>query len=322
MERIPLPARVNLRNIYWTYAVPIVFIHIVAIAGVLPYLFTWSGLFLCLMGIHIFGKFITICYHRQLSHRSFKTPKWLERIFVMLSLCSLQDTPAQWVANHRQHHKHSDEQPDPHSPFVNFFWSHVGWLLVANPETQSSGALQKYARDILEDPFYMRLERYPWLSVFIYAAHAALYMAGGFALGYWWDGTVAAGVQVSLSWLMWGVLLRTIGVWHITWSVNSLTHIFGYRNYETSEGSRNNWFVALLTFGEGWHNNHHYDQAAASVQHKWWEYDFNYHHIKALELVGLAWDVIPPKHKREEVSRAAREAKAAARQESSETVTS
>jgi len=105
-------------------------------------------------------------------------------------------------------------------------------------------------------------------------------------------------VQFGASLLVWGVIVRTVVVWHITWSVNSITHLFGYRNYETGENSRNNWLVALLTVGEGWHNNHHEDPASASVQHRWWEIDITYYEIKLLEKLGLAWNVIPPKFKR------------------------
>jgi fatty-acid desaturase len=143
----------------------------------------------------------------------------------------------------------------------------------------------------------MKLEKNPWLAGWIYLAHAALFFLAGFGFGWYADG-LAAGVQLGLSLLVWGVILRTVIVWHITWSVNSITHLFGYRNYATNENSRNNWLVALLTVGEGWHNNHHEDPASASVQHRWWEIDITYYEIKLLEKLGLAWDVIPPRHHR------------------------
>ncbi len=118
------------------------------------------------------------------------------------------------------------------------------------------------------------------------------------AVGSGLEGTLNAGVQFGLSLLVWGVFVRTVVVWHITWSVNSLSHMFGYRNYETGEESRNNWFVALITSGEGWHNNHHADPSSASNQRKWWEIDLVYYTLLALAKVGLVWDIVMPRHER------------------------
>jgi stearoyl-CoA desaturase (delta-9 desaturase) len=160
---------------------------------------------------------------------------------------------------------------------------------------------RRYARDVLEDPFYMALEKRP---IWIWLAHAAIFFVAGLVIG--WSGTDRwAGVQFGLSLLVWGVFVRTVLVWHITWSVNSLTHLFGYSNYDTSDHSRNNWFVAILTVGEGWHNNHHHDPASASNHHRWWELDITYLQIRLLERMGLAHDVIRPRHVRH-AARAAR----------------
>jgi stearoyl-CoA desaturase (delta-9 desaturase) len=126
-----------------------------------------------------------------------------------------------------------------------------------------------------------------------------VYLAAGFGIGRWYGGNWQSGVQLGLSWLIWGVYLRTVVVWHITWSVNSLTHVFGYRTYPTSDNSRNNWLVALTAAGEGWHNNHHHDPASASTQHRWWEFDLTYYVIRALECLGLAHEVIRPRHVRQ-----------------------
>lgn len=296
-EPLPLPDTVQAGQIYWTYAFPIASVHLLALLALVPWFFSWTGVVLLLVGIPLYGQGINLVYHRLLSHRSFRVPKWLERTFVVGALCSLQDTPAKWVATHRFHHTHSDEPQDPHSPLVAFLWAHVGWLLMRNTSVQSLSAYEKYARDVLEDRFYLRLEK-SLLWVWIYIAHAVLYFAAGFAAGWISDGTFAAAVQFGASLLVWGVLLRTVAVWHITWSVNSVTHLFGYRNYETGENSRNNWLVGLLAAGEGWHNNHHYDPAAATVQHRWWEIDATYYAIKLLEWLGLATEVIPPAHRR------------------------
>jgi stearoyl-CoA desaturase (delta-9 desaturase) len=298
--RLPLPDSIVRGKIYWLYAVPIALLHAAALLACFPYFFTWTGLIVMVLGVFVFGQSITLCYHRLLTHKSAKVPKWLERTMVVLALCSMEDTPGRWVATHRYHHVHSDEQPDPHSPLVAFLWAHMGWLMVHNPSTHNLAAYQKYARDILEDPFYMRLEKSP-LWILIYIAHAALYFAIG-ALFSW---------EMAWSLLIWGVVVRTVIVWHITWSVNSLTHMFGYTNYGTGDHSRNNWLVALLASGEGWHNNHHHDPASASNQHKWWEIDVTYYLICAMGMIGLAKDITPPRHKRLARIAAAQSAKSA-----------
>ena len=282
-------------EILWLYAISITAVHLFALLAFVPLFFSWTGLILAVGLTPVFGQSITICYHRLLAHRSFKTPKWFERTWVVMSLCCLQDTPAKWVANHRLHHSESDQQPDPHSPLVNFLWSHIGWLYVRNDYTRSAGMLHKYAKDILQDPFYMYLEK-TWAGPMIYLAHVILYYVVGFIAGTFIDGSLYAGFLFGMSLMIWGAFVRTVLVWHITWSVNSLTHIFGYRTYETNEGSRNNLFVTLLTFGEGWHNNHHHDQTSASTWHRWWEVDMNFVMIRMLEKVGLARNVILPKH--------------------------
>lgn len=290
-------------EILWVYAIPIVLIHCLALGALVPWLFSWTGVIVMILGVHVFGQGINIGYHRLLTHRSFESPRWVEYSFVVLALCCLQDTPARWVANHRHHHKHSDTEPDPHSPLVHFFWSHVGWLMLRNTGIHTLSAYQASVPDLIRDPFYLRLEKNPMLVFWIYSAHAALFMLAGMVAGALLAGPEAdrltAALQMGLSLLVWGVLVRTVVVWHITWSVNSLSHMFGYRSYDTGEESRNNWLVALLTVGEGWHNNHHHDPASASNQHRWWEIDVSYYEIKALELLGLATRVLPPRHIRQ-----------------------
>ena len=249
------------------------------------------------IGIHVFGQGITIGYHRLLTHGSFKTHPWVERTFAILGMCCLEDSPARWVAVHRMHHAHSDEQADPHSPLVTFLWSHFGWLMVNNRETHSLNAIATYAKDLLRDPFYMRLEKRPWLLLAIGLAQIPVFFLAGAAIG-WIGWGPAAALPLAASLVVWGVYVRIVAVWHITWSVNSLSHLFGYRNYETGEGSRNNWLVALLTVGEGWHNNHHQEPSAASVQHRWWEIDISYYEICLLQALGLAWDIVTPRHVR------------------------
>ncbi len=294
----PVPPPVIPLRLNWTYATTIVLVHLLGFLAFMPYLWSWLGFIACLVGIHLFGQGITIGYHRLLTHRSFKTPKWIEHTFAILGICSMQDTPARWVCVHRMHHVHSDEIPDPHSPRVNFWWSHMGWLMFVNRETYSAAGLEKFAKDLLRDPFYMRLETNPFLQFAYILGQVPVYFVLGFGASFLFSSELSAATQLGLSMVMWGVIVRVIAVWHITWSVNSLSHMYGYRNYSTGEDSRNNWFVAVLTVGEGWHNNHHEDPSAATVQHRWWELDISYYEIKLLERLGLAKDVIPARQNR------------------------
>ena len=299
---LPRPSGVRGR-LLWSYVIPIVALHALALVALVPWLFSWTGLIVMVVGVHVFGQGINIGYHRLLTHRSFQARRWVERAFVLLALCCLEDTPVRWAANHRYHHKHSDHEPDPHSPLVSFLWSHVGWLFFHNADMHNIGAYQKYAPDLVRDPFYFQLEKRPGIVLWVYAGHALLFLLAGLGIGYFTAAPGAsalwAGVQFGLSLLVWGVIVRTVVVWHITWAVNSLTHLLGYRNYDSDEHSRNNWLVAVLTVGEGWHNNHHHDPASACNQHRWWELDVSYYEIKALEKLGLAKKVLPPRHKRQ-----------------------
>ncbi len=293
--RIPRPSGTEPIRLLWPYVVGICGMHTLALLAFLPYCFSWTGVALTVAGLYAFGTLgINLCYHRLLTHQGFKSPKWLEHSFATLGVCCLQDTPARWVAMHRLHHRYSDEQPDPHSPMVRFLWGHMGWLLVNNRDVSRLDAYERYARDILRDPYYFRLEK-NMFWVWVYLLHAASFAVVGAVLGGLTTGTLAGALQFGTSLLVWGVFVRTVAVWHITWSVNSFTHLFGYRNYQTGENSRNNWVVALVSNGEGWHNNHHADQRAAAHGHRWWEFDVTWLTIRALTAVGLAKDVVVPR---------------------------
>jgi fatty-acid desaturase len=292
-----LPDAVRPYRIRWRYAIVIGVVHVLACLALLPGLFSWTGVVACVVGVHLFGAGINLGYHRLLTHRSFRTPKWVEYTLASLAICSLEDTPVQWVAVHRMHHAHSDDVPDPHSPLVTFLWSHLGWLLMVNPKIDTLAFRERFAPDLLRDRFYFNLEKYGYLQVVIALGQVLLFFLAGFVAG-WLAGGLAEGLWLGASVVVWGVFLRIVLVWHITWSVNSLSHLFGYRSYATGEGSRNNWLVALLAVGEGWHNNHHADPTAASVQHQWWEIDISYYEIKLLETLGLARDIVKPRHLR------------------------
>ena len=275
-------------------ATGIVGVHLLALLAFVPWFFSWTGVVLMFLGMYIFGGLgIGLCFHRLLAHRAAICPKWLEHTFAILGVCSLQDTPARWVATHRRHHEHADTQPDPHSPLVDFFWSHIGWLVVRNRELTRLTLSERYAKDILRDPFYARLERRFWWFRIVLMSWAAFFIAG-FLAELVRGGGVLQALQFGLSVLVWGVFVRTVAVWHVVWSVNSVTHLWGYRNYETDESSRNNVIIGILGYGEGWHNNHHAHPRSARHGHLWWELDLTWQTIRLLAALGLARKVVLP----------------------------
>src|SRR5262245_43795612 len=269
-------------------------VHLIAALAFIPWFFSWTGVVLLIAGLYVFGVLgINIGFHRLLTHRGFTCPLWLEHTLAFIGTLSLQDSPPHWVAVHRKHHHFSDDERDPHSPLVNFFWAHMGWLLVKVDDMKRGPLIDRYAKDVMRDPFYARLERrnnwlrigaLSWL-VYFFAGWGALALTGA---------STAEAVQFGLSLFVWGAALRTVVVWHVTWSVNSVTHIWGYRNYETLDRSRNNTLVALVAAGEGWHNNHHADPTSARHGHKWWELDVAWLIILLLMRLGLAKNVAVP----------------------------
>jgi stearoyl-CoA desaturase (delta-9 desaturase) len=283
------PQRVNLRIL-----TGITLVHLLALLACVAWLFSWSGLAWAVGGLYLFGTLgINIGYHRLLTHRGFACPRWLEHGLAVLGACCWQGAPMGWVAIHRMHHQHSDEPADPHSPRRSFFWSHMGWFLIFDPAIYNFATYDRYARDLFQDGFYKWLERpRVWRNL-----HRVQWLAfaclGGLAGGLltW---SLAGALQLGLSWLVWGVFVRTVAVWHITWSVNSVTHLWGYRNFDLHDESRNNWLVGLLSNGEGWHNNHHAQPRCAAHGRRWWELDVSYRTICLLARIGLAWDVVKP----------------------------
>jgi fatty-acid desaturase len=280
------------RRINWRYTVVLIGVHLAATLAFIPWFFSWTGLILGIIGLHLFGIIgITVCYHRLLTHRAFACPKWVEHTLAIIGLLGMQDAPARWVAVHRLHHQHADDPQDPHSPVESFWWSHIGWMLVEHPDLTRYKIYERYAKDILRDKFYVFMERQiHWLML---GSWLAFYF-GGFLYVLATGGTLMEAVQFGMSLLVWGVFVRIVVSWHVAWSINSVTHRFGYRNYETDEDSRNNVLVGLFSGGEGWHNNHHADPRAARFGHRWWELDAGYRIIRILEMCGLAWNVIRP----------------------------
>lgn len=288
-----------MRHWRWEYVISLALFHGAASLAMFPAFFSWTGVALAVGGLYVFGTLgINLCFHRLLTHRGLVLPRRLEHAFATLGVLCVQDTPAKWVAIHRVHHRHSDEVTDPHSPLVSAFWGHMGWLFVDNAELHDLSQYGQHARDILRDPYYFALERHRtwvWLNLLSWFVFFGL----GCAVAYL-DGArdLSRVLRHGGSALVWGVFVRTVLVWHITWSVNSLAHLWGYRSYETAERSRNNWLVGLVSNGEGWHNNHHADPQSARHGHRWWELDVTWLTIRLLEMVGLATCVVRPRTRR------------------------
>ena len=248
----------------------------------------WTDVFL-FVGLYLFtGLGITVGFHRLLTHRSFKTYPWLRGLFGILGSAAIEGPVISWVADHRKHHAFSDEHGDPHSPHVDhgggwkgamkgLFHAHMGWIFI---HTQR-GNKERFAPDLLEDPVISWVDR-----TFIYWAILGLLLP--FFLGWIIGGTVAAG----LTGLLWGGLVRVFVLHHFTYSINSLCHVFGKRDFETTDESRNLALIAIPTLGEAWHNNHHAFPTSAAHGLRRWELDPSALLIRLLERLGLAWDVV------------------------------
>lgn len=240
-------------------------------ALIAPAFYSPSALALCLVLYTLNCLGITIGYHRLLTHRAFKAELWLARLFVLLGALSAQAGPASWVAIHRQHHARSDREGDPHNARRGFWWSHLGWMFRLTPRRLDPEFTRRLARDVLEDPFYAFLDR----NFFALCLLSGLLL---WHLGGW-------------SWVFWGMFVRIAAVFHATWLVNSASHRYGYRSYDTGDLSTNCWWVALLTFGEGWHNNHHAFPSSARHGRRWWELDLSWMLILWLAHRGWIWEI-------------------------------
>ncbi|MCA9191899.1 MAG: fatty acid desaturase [Planctomycetales bacterium] len=266
-------------NVNWGAALWLVVVHVGIVFA--PWTFTWSGLALVIALHWMFGG-VGIClgYHRLLTHASFGTPTWLRRLIGTIGCLAGEGPPLMWVANHRLHHARSDQEGDPHSPRDGGWWSHAFWLAYKVGGKNTSEYYRKWAPDIYRDRYFRMLE-YAFIPL-----NVGLSVILGL-LGYYLGGSTLA-----VSWLVWAVAVRMVFVLHSTWFVNSASHMWGYRNYETRDDSRNNWWVALLTYGEGWHNNHHAHPRMALHGHKWWEVDVTYRTILLMKKLGLAWEIV------------------------------
>ncbi|MBD2022636.1 acyl-CoA desaturase [Leptolyngbya sp. FACHB-36] len=259
----------NKLKLDWGIVAAMIAFHLAALTAFLPGTFSWSA-----VGVMLFlhwvtgGLGITLGFHRLITHRSFQVPKLLEYFFAFCGTLSMQGGPIDWVGMHRIHHLHSDTEPDPHDSNKGFWWSHVGWML---HELPAQSQVARFTRDIGDDPVYQFLQKY--FAPIQVVLGLILYLIGGWPF------------------VVWGIFVRMVAVFHCTWLVNSATHLFGYRSHESGDRSTNCWWVALLTYGEGWHNNHHAYQHSARHGLQWWEIDLTWMTIQLLQTLGLATKV-------------------------------
>ena len=265
---------INWANVIWLFI-----LHVGCLAA--PFFFTWEAVVLTVV-LHWITGGIGIClgFHRHLTHLSFSTYKPVRWLLAFIGGLAGEGSVIDWVANHRKHHAHSDQEGDPHSPHDGPWWSHVFWLSFWGGAEAHAAHIRRWVPDLYKDPVLR------WIGALFLPSHfvfAAVLAAAGYAYAGW---------PMAASFVVWGVFVRLVFVLHSTWFVNSASHMWGYRNYETTDDSRNNWWVAVITYGEGWHNNHHAQQRSAAHGHRWWEIDVTYATIRLMQMCGLAWDVV------------------------------
>ncbi len=260
----------NSERINWNTITGVVVFHLLAAAAL--FTFSWQNLAAAVFFWWLAGSLgIGVGYHRLLTHRGFKTPRWLERTLSTFGALAMQSGPITWVTTHRLHHAFTDTDRDPHSPRHGTYWSHMGWIFRGTAQNNSLQTMQRYSPDLMRDPFLVALDKYYWIPITLVAV--GLFAIGGFSM------------------VLWAVFLRVVFGWHCTWLVNSATHLWGSRRFETRDDSRNNGLIAALTWGEGWHNNHHAYPRSAKHGLGWYEFDINWIQIRLLEKLGLVENV-------------------------------
>ena len=257
-------------SIHWKNLSIVIIFHLLTIVAL--FVFSWENL-LAMLFVNwiVISLGIGLGYHRLLTHRSFKAPKWLEYTMTVCGSMAIQDDAPRWVATHRIHHAFTETDKDPHSTRPGLFWAHMGWVLKGTAQDYDEAVLKKYVPDLMKDKFHVLFAKYYYVPLIV---SAFLF----YALGGW-------------SMVLWGVFLRVVVGWHTTWFVNSLAHIFGKRPFKTKDDSTNNWFVAILTFGEGWHNNHHAFPTSARHGLKWYQFDMNWLTIQIFKRLGWATNI-------------------------------
>jgi len=266
-DLVTLPNRDRMN---WPTTIVFALFHAGAVAAL--FMFNWrafaAAVFLYWMCV---GLGISLGYHRLHTHRSYKAPLWMEHFFALCGALTLEGGPIFWVGVHRVHHQKSDQTGDPHSPRDGAFWAHAGWILFGEANHSNTRLMSKYAPDLAKDPFYVWLNNYHWVPQVILGG--ILYAIGGVPM------------------VCWGIFFRVVFGLHATWLVNSATHMWGSRRFHTRDDSRNNWWVALMTFGEGWHNNHHAHPYSARHGLAWYEFDISWITLKLMRALGMVSSV-------------------------------
>ena len=253
-------------KIQWVTIAAVVIFHVMAIWAL--FTFSWSNLLAAFVCWWIAGSFgIGMGYHRLLTHRGFKAPTPVEYFLTFCGTLALQSGAINWVTTHRIHHAFTETDKDPHSPRGGTIWAHIGWIMKGTAQNQTEATQWRYSPDLMKDRVHRVMSDYYWVTPII--AAVILFAIGGFSM------------------VLWGVFLRTVCGWHFTWLVNSATHMWGTRRFETRDDSRNNGLIAAVTFGEGWHNNHHAHPRSAKHGLAWYEFDINWVQLKAMEKLGL-----------------------------------
>jgi fatty-acid desaturase len=254
-------------GVNWTTSVFMIIFHVGAIAAL--FTFSWSALAATLILWWVSGSLgVGMGFHRLLTHRGYKVPKPLEYFLTLCGTLSLEGGQIDWVATHRIHHAFTEQSGDPHTPRDGKWWAHMGWILTGTAQQHGEAVLRRYAPDLMKDRFHVLVNRFYWVPLTL--SGIILFAFGGWTM------------------LLWAVFFRVTFGLHATWLVNSATHLWGSRRFVTTDDSTNLWWVALLTFGEGWHNNHHAHPVAARHGVKWYEIDLNWYGIWLLKQLGFA----------------------------------
>jgi fatty-acid desaturase len=257
-------------EINWVTAIAMFIFHALAIVAL--FFFTWKAFLVAVFLYWVSGSLgIGMGYHRLLTHRGYKTPKWVEYFLTLCATTALEGGPIFWVATHRIHHKYSDKDGDPHSPIDGKWWAHMGWILMGKAMHHDTTELARYVPDLAKDRFHVWITKYHYVPMIVLGL--ILLAIGG------------------LPFVLWGIFLRTVCTLHSTWLVNSATHSWGTRRFKTRDLSTNSWWVAMFTWGEGWHNNHHAHPVSSRHGLAWYEIDLNWYGIWVLQKLGLAQQV-------------------------------
>ena len=268
-------------NIQWLRISPFILLHLACLAVFWVGVSKFAVLFM--LGFYLIRMFaITAFFHRYLSHKTFQTSRIVQFVFILIGTMSAQRGPLWWAAHHRYHHRFTDTEQDPHSSTHGFWYSHVGWFL----NDQNYNIRKEVVKDWLKYPELIWLDRFSLPVVLVTAA--AIY-----GLGEWLAVTYPQLATSGPQLLVWGFVISTVLLIHATLCINSLAHLYGSRDFETKDHSRNNLFLSIITLGEGWHNNHHYYAGSTRQGFYWWQIDVTYYVLKVMSWFGLVWGLKP-----------------------------